>query len=345
MVQAAAKSSSLHPGETRTAVNYSLAAAEAHKDDAVELDQALMTNEDGDRRTFTVRLSRSADSGVELSFSANKTNELSVSPKKLTWDTSSTSTKTVTVRGVKDGVRDGTSTVLLQATVEGEAGNTLYLPGRLVLNSDSKPVILDVMPITVARDEARVTFVGTGFDSTIALELQSYYIIMNGTNQEFVFKDPSKDPYSNDFPEDPPPSGSGSGSTGGSGSGSAGSGSGGSIGSGSGGSGGSGSETIGSGSAGSGSGAGAGSGSVGGTLLGRSMSMTPYRILSAVAIGGVLGSFIISASIVFGLGLAGQMGAYGLLIALVVALIIVTLWYTFRHWDELSLEEFQEVQL
>ena len=86
-----------------------------------------------------------------------------------------------------------------------------------------------------------------------------------------------------------------------------------------------------------------GSGSVGGTLLGRSMSMSPNRILSAVAIGGVLGSFIISASIVFGLGLAGQMGTYGLLIALVVALIIVTLWYTFRHWDELSLDEFQEV--
>ena len=86
-----------------------------------------------------------------------------------------------------------------------------------------------------------------------------------------------------------------------------------------------------------------GSGSVGGTLLGRAMGMGTYPILGAVTIGGVLGSLIIAASVVFGLGLAGQMGTYGLLIALLLVMILVTILYIFSHWDELSLDEFQEV--
>ena len=86
-----------------------------------------------------------------------------------------------------------------------------------------------------------------------------------------------------------------------------------------------------------------GSGSVGGTLLGRAMGMEIYPILGAVTIGGVLGSVIIAASVVFGLGLAGKMGTYGLLIALLLVMILVTIIYIFSHWDELSLDEFQDV--
>ena len=84
-----------------------------------------------------------------------------------------------------------------------------------------------------------------------------------------------------------------------------------------------------------------GSGALGGTMLGRAMGVGRAKIVGAVTTGGLIGAFAIAISVHFGLGLVASLDAYSLLLYLLLAMVLFTLWYIYRHREELGIDEFK----
>jgi len=84
-----------------------------------------------------------------------------------------------------------------------------------------------------------------------------------------------------------------------------------------------------------------GSGALGGTMLGRAMGVGRAKIVGAVTTGGLIGAFAIAISVEFGLGLVASLDAYSLLLYLLLAMVLFTLWYIYRHREELGIDEFK----
>ena len=82
-----------------------------------------------------------------------------------------------------------------------------------------------------------------------------------------------------------------------------------------------------------------GSGAVGGTILGRAIGISPNKNLAAVSIGAVSGSFLLSASIVYGLGVLAVLAPIQIAVAVLFAGLLVAIYFTYQHWDDINLED------
>ena len=82
-----------------------------------------------------------------------------------------------------------------------------------------------------------------------------------------------------------------------------------------------------------------GSGAVGGTILGRAIGISPNKNLAAVSIGAVSGSFLLSASIVYGLGVLAVLAPIQIAVAVLFTGLLVAIYFTYQHWDDINLED------
>ena len=82
-----------------------------------------------------------------------------------------------------------------------------------------------------------------------------------------------------------------------------------------------------------------GSGAVGGTILGRAIGLSPNKNLTAVSVGAVSGSFLLSASVVYGLGVLAVLAPIQVAVAVLFAGLLVAIYFTYQHWDEISMDE------
>jgi len=82
-----------------------------------------------------------------------------------------------------------------------------------------------------------------------------------------------------------------------------------------------------------------GSGAVGGTILGRAIGISPNKNLAAVSIGAVSGSFLLSASIVYGLGVLAVLAPIQIAVAVLFAGLLIAIYFTYQHWDDINLED------
>jgi len=82
-----------------------------------------------------------------------------------------------------------------------------------------------------------------------------------------------------------------------------------------------------------------GSGAVGGTILGRAIGLSPNRNLSAVAIGAVSGSLILSASVVYGLGVLAILAPIQIAVTVLFIGMCLVIYYLYQHWEEIKLDE------
>ena len=82
-----------------------------------------------------------------------------------------------------------------------------------------------------------------------------------------------------------------------------------------------------------------GSGAVGGTILGRAIGLSPNRNLSAVAIGAVSGSLILSASVVYGLGVLAILAPLQIAVTVMFIGMCLVIYYLYQHWEEINLED------
>ena len=82
-----------------------------------------------------------------------------------------------------------------------------------------------------------------------------------------------------------------------------------------------------------------GSGAVGGTILGRAIGLSPNRNLSAVAIGAVSGSLILSASVVYGLGVLAILAPIQIAVTVMFIGMCLVIYYLYQHWEEIKLDE------
>jgi len=82
-----------------------------------------------------------------------------------------------------------------------------------------------------------------------------------------------------------------------------------------------------------------GSGAVGGTILGRAIGLSPNKNLAAVTIGAVGGSFLLSASIVYGLGVLAILAPIQVAVAVLFIGFLIAIFFMYQHWDEISIDE------
>ncbi len=82
-----------------------------------------------------------------------------------------------------------------------------------------------------------------------------------------------------------------------------------------------------------------GSGAVGGTILGRAIGISPNKNLAAVSIGAVSGSFLLSASIVYGLGVLAVLAPIQIAVAVLFTGLLIAIYFTYQHWDDINLED------
>ena len=82
-----------------------------------------------------------------------------------------------------------------------------------------------------------------------------------------------------------------------------------------------------------------GSGAVGGTILGRAIGLSPNRNLSAVAIGAISGSLILSASVVYGLGVLAILAPLQIAVTVMFIGLCLVIYYLYQHWEEIKLED------
>jgi len=82
-----------------------------------------------------------------------------------------------------------------------------------------------------------------------------------------------------------------------------------------------------------------GSGAVGGTILGRAIGLSPNRNLSAVAIGAISGSLILSASVVYGLGVLAILAPLQIAVTVMFLGLCLVIYYLYQHWEEIKLED------
>ena len=82
-----------------------------------------------------------------------------------------------------------------------------------------------------------------------------------------------------------------------------------------------------------------GSGAVGGTILGRAIGLSPNRNLSAVAIGAISGSLILSASVVYGLGVLAILAPIQIAVTVMFLGLCLVIYYLYQHWEEIKLED------
>ena len=85
-----------------------------------------------------------------------------------------------------------------------------------------------------------------------------------------------------------------------------------------------------------------GSGAFAGTILGRAVGLSVISNLLAVGLGALIGSTLIALSVVYGLGFLGYLAPLQLAALVVLIMIMGTLYFVYRHWDELSMEEFTQ---
>ena len=82
-----------------------------------------------------------------------------------------------------------------------------------------------------------------------------------------------------------------------------------------------------------------GSGAVGGTILGRAIGLSPNRNLSAVSIGAISGSLILSASVVYGLGVLAILAPLQIAVTVMFLGLCLVIYYLYQHWEEIKLED------
>ena len=82
-----------------------------------------------------------------------------------------------------------------------------------------------------------------------------------------------------------------------------------------------------------------GSGAVGGTILGRAIGLSPNKNLAAVSVGAVSGSFLLSASVVYGLGVLAVLAPIQVAVAVLFTGLVIAIYFAYQHWDELSIDE------
>jgi len=82
-----------------------------------------------------------------------------------------------------------------------------------------------------------------------------------------------------------------------------------------------------------------GSGAVGGTILGRAIGLSPNKNLGAVAIGAISGSFLLSASIVYGLGVLAILAPIQVAVAVLFIGFLIAIIFMYQHWDDISIDE------
>ena len=82
-----------------------------------------------------------------------------------------------------------------------------------------------------------------------------------------------------------------------------------------------------------------GSGAVGGTILGRAIGLSPNKNLGAVAIGAISGSFLLSASIVYGLGVLAILAPIQVAVAVLFIGFLIAIIFMYQHWDDISMDE------
>ena len=82
-----------------------------------------------------------------------------------------------------------------------------------------------------------------------------------------------------------------------------------------------------------------GSGAVGGTILGRAIGISPNKNLAAVSVGAISGSFLLSASIVYGLGVLAVLAPIQVAVAVLFAGLLIAIYFTYQHWDDINLED------
>ena len=82
-----------------------------------------------------------------------------------------------------------------------------------------------------------------------------------------------------------------------------------------------------------------GSGAVGGTILGRAIGLSPKKNLAAVTIGAVSGSFLLSASIVYGLGILAILAPIQVAVAVLFLGFLIAIAFMYQHWDDISMDE------
>jgi UDP-glucose 4-epimerase len=85
-----------------------------------------------------------------------------------------------------------------------------------------------------------------------------------------------------------------------------------------------------------------GSGAFAGTILGRSVGLSTISNIIAVGAGALIGSVIIALSIMYGLGFLSYLGPIQLAAFIILIMIGLTILVIYRHWDELSMDEFTQ---
>ena len=85
-----------------------------------------------------------------------------------------------------------------------------------------------------------------------------------------------------------------------------------------------------------------GSGAFAGTILGRAVGLSVPAVLGAVGVGALVGSALIALSVVYGLGFLSYLAPLQLAGFIIFIMVCGTLYFVYRHWDELSMDEFTQ---
>jgi len=85
-----------------------------------------------------------------------------------------------------------------------------------------------------------------------------------------------------------------------------------------------------------------GSGAFAGTILGRSVGLSVPSNLLAVGTGALVGSVLIALAIIYGVEFLGYLGPIQLAGIIIFIMICGILYFIYRHWDELSMEELSQ---
>jgi len=85
-----------------------------------------------------------------------------------------------------------------------------------------------------------------------------------------------------------------------------------------------------------------GSGAFAGTILGRAVGLSISAVLGAVGIGALIGSALIALSVVYGLGFLSYLAPLQLAGLIIFIMVCGTLYFVYRHWNELSMDEFTQ---
>ena len=85
-----------------------------------------------------------------------------------------------------------------------------------------------------------------------------------------------------------------------------------------------------------------GSGAFAGTILGRAVGLSVPAVLGAVGVGALVGSALIALSVVYGLGFLSYLAPLQLAGFIIFIMVCGTLYFVYRHWNELSMDEFTQ---